>query len=105
MARRNAEMRTRSPRSSRISSTDARYARASSRVRRSAAWQADALGDLRDRTHIEELVVVAGHEYHALVIAHVDGQRDPHVGEHDRVVEWNQLQQRLWAGRGRSGVG
>src|SRR5438132_912446 len=67
-----------------------------------AAGQADALGDLRDRAHLEELVVVAGHEHHALVIAHVDRERNAHVGEHHGVVERDQAQQRLLLAAGQS---
>ena len=57
-----------------------------------AAGQADLLGDLGDRAHLEELVLVAGDEHDALVIADVDRERDAHVGEHDGVVERDQPQ-------------
>ena len=60
-----------------------------------AAGQADLLGDLGDRADLEELVLVARHEHDALVIADVDRQRDAHVREHDRVVEWDQAQDLL----------
>ncbi len=66
-----------------------------------AAGQADLVGDLGDRAHLEELVLVAGHEHHALVIADVDGERDPHVGEHHRVVERDQTQALLGLALGR----
>ena len=60
-----------------------------------AAGQADLLGDLGDRADLEELVLVTRHEHDALVLADVDRQRDPHVGEHDGVVERDQPQDRL----------
>ncbi len=65
-----------------------------------AAGEADLLGDLGDRADLEELVLVARHENDALVVAHVDGERDAHVGEHDGVVERDQPH----AGRGRGGL-
>ena len=57
-----------------------------------AAGQADLLGDLGDRADLEELVLVTGDEHDTLVVADVDRQRDPHVREHDRVVEGDQPQ-------------
>jgi len=60
-----------------------------------AAGQADPLGDLGDGADLQELVLVAGDEHDALVLADVDGEGDPHVGEDHRVVERDQPQQRL----------
>ncbi|MGH2902246.1 MAG: LON peptidase substrate-binding domain-containing protein [Solirubrobacteraceae bacterium] len=51
-----------------------------------------ALADLCHRADLEELVLVAGDEHDALVLADVDRQRDAHVGEHDGVLERNQTQ-------------
>ena len=60
-----------------------------------AAGQAHVVGDLGDRADLEELVLVAGHEHDVLVLAHVDRQRDPILGEDDRVLERDQAQQLL----------
>ena len=60
-----------------------------------SAGQADLLGHLGDRADLEELVLVTWHEQDTLVLADVDGQRDAHVGEDDRVVERDQTQQLL----------
>ena len=67
-----------------------------------AAGQADVVLDLGDGADLEELVLVAGDEHDALVVADVHGERDPHVGEHDGVVERDQPQQlaRLRLGAG-----
>jgi len=61
-----------------------------------AAGKTDLLGHLGDRADLEELVLVAGHEHDALVIADVDRQRDAHVGEDDGVIERDQPQNLLW---------
>ncbi len=60
-----------------------------------AAGQADLIANLGDRADLEELVLVAGDEHDTLVIAHVDGQRDAHAGEHDGVLERDQTQRLL----------
>ena len=60
-----------------------------------AAGQPQLLGDLGHGAHLEELVLVAGHEHDALVIAHLDGQRDAHAGKHDSVLERDQAQRLL----------
>ena len=79
----------------RFGGADQRAVLAGDGHRATAAGQADLLGDLRDGAHLEELVLVAGHEHDALVIADVDGQRDAHVGEHDGVVKRDQAHTRL----------
>ena len=70
-----------------------------------AAGQAQAIGDLGDRADVEKLVLVARHQHDALVIADVLGQRDPHVREHDRVLERDQSQHGLGLGGVRLGLG
>ena len=64
----------------------------------SSARQADLLGDLSDRAHVDELVVVARDEHHSLVLPDVDRERDPHVGKHDGVIQRDQSQERLLLG-------
>ena len=51
-----------------------------------AAGQAHVLGHLGHGAHGGELVALARDQQHALLVAHVDGQRHGHVGEDDRVV-------------------
>jgi hypothetical protein len=55
-----------------------------------AAGQAHAVGDLGDGAYARELVSLAGHEDHALLVADVDRQRHGHVREDDRVVDRDQ---------------
>ena len=58
----------------------------------------------RIRADLEKLVVVARHEHDALVVAHVDRERDAHVREDDRVVKRDQAQRLLWLRRGTRAV-
>ena len=126
--RRNAPIRWSAPRSSRISSTTARYSRSSARIcsplgslvlvrldldaqvaagagaggpdrrpvqaldgdRLGAAGQLHALGHGRDRADAGELVFVARHQDDPLLVAEVEGERDAHTREHDRVVQWHE---------------
>ena len=50
------------------------------------------VGDLGNGADLEKLVLVAGHEHHVLVLAHVDRERDAHAGEGDGVIERDQPQ-------------
>jgi hypothetical protein len=52
-----------------------------------AAGQPDALGDAGDRAHARVLALMARHEQDPLLVAGVDGQRDVHGREDDRVVQ------------------
>ena len=52
-----------------------------------AAGQPDAVGDLGDGADLRVLVLVLGHEQHALLVADVDGEGDVHVGEDDDVFQ------------------
>ena len=52
-----------------------------------AAGQADAVGHLGDGADLRVLVLVLGHEQHALLVADVDGQGHVHVGEDDDVFQ------------------
>ena len=52
-----------------------------------AAWQPDAIGDLGDGADLRVLVLVLGHEQHALLVADVDGEGHVHVGEDDDVFQ------------------
>ena len=52
-----------------------------------AAGEADAVGDLGDGADLRVLVVVLGHEQHAILVADVDGEGDVHVGEDDDVFQ------------------
>src|SRR5439155_17726803 len=69
-----------------------------------SAGQPYALRHLGDRAHLQELVLVPGHEYHALVVAHVDRERDAHAGEHHGVIQRNQPQRLLGLARGACAV-
>ncbi len=55
-----------------------------------AAGQSHAIGDLGDGADASVLAVVHGNEQHALLVAHVDRQRDGHVREDDDVFERNE---------------
>ena len=57
------------------------------RDRATAAGEADAIGDLGDGADLRVLVLVLGHEQHALLVADVDGEGDVHVGEDDEVFQ------------------
>ena len=57
-----------------------------------AAGEADAVGDLGDGADLRVLVVVLGHEQHALLVADVDGEGDVHVGEDDDVFQGDEQQ-------------
>jgi len=59
---------------------------------RDTAREPDLIGDICDGAHLREVVLVTGHQEHALVAAGVDGQRDVHVGEDDRVFQRYQPQ-------------
>jgi len=63
--------------------------------RAAATGQSDLLGDLGDRADLEELVLMTRDEHDLRVLAHVDRQRDPHVREHDGVVEGDEPQTAL----------
>ncbi len=93
-----------------LGSADQRAVLAGERDRAPAAGQADVVVDLGDRADLEEVVLVARDEHYALVVADVDRERDPHVGEHDRVVHRDQSQDGLGlglrcGGGARSGLG
>ena len=75
-----------------LGGADQRAVLAGDRDGMAAAGQPQLLGDLGDRADLEELVLVTRDEHDALVIADVDGQRDAHAGEHDRVLERDQAQ-------------
>ncbi len=77
---------------------DQRAVLAGDRDRVPAAGQSQPLADLCDRADLEELAVVARNKHDALVLADLDRQRDPHVREHDRVLERDQPQGLLWDG-------
>src|SRR4029078_315491 len=51
------------------------------------AGKPDAVRHLRDGADLRVLVVVLGHEEHAILIADVDGEGDVHVGEDDDVFQ------------------
>ncbi len=51
------------------------------------AGETDAVRHLRDRADLRVLVVVLGHEQHAILVADVDGEGDVHVGEDDDVFQ------------------
>jgi hypothetical protein len=57
-----------------------------------AAWQADVVHHVGDRTDGGEVAVVTRHQEHPLLVAHVDRERGAHVREDDQVVEWDQHQ-------------
>ena len=59
---------------------------------RDAAGQAHTFGDLGDRADLCVLAVVPWHEQHALLVAHVGGDRDVHVREDDDVVKRDKQQ-------------
>ena len=59
-----------------------------------AARQSDAIGDLGNRSHARVLVLVLGHEQHAVLVADVDRQGHVHVREDDDVVQGHQQQLR-----------
>ncbi len=84
-----------------LGGADQRAVLAGDRDSAAAAGEADLLGDLGDRADLEELVLVAGNEHDALVVADVDRQRDAHRWEHDSVVERDQPQDLLGLGWGR----
>ena len=69
---------------------DAAAVQALERHGTAAAGQADALDDVGDGAHAGELVALARHEHHALVVADVDRERHGHVGEDDGVVYGDQ---------------
>jgi hypothetical protein len=52
-----------------------------------AAGQLDAFGDFGDRAHARELLLVPGHEQHALVLADVHGERERHAREDHGVIK------------------
>ena len=52
-----------------------------------AARQPDAIGDLGDGADLRVLVLVLGHEQHALLVADVDSEGHVHVGEDDDVFQ------------------
>ena len=60
------------------------------RDRAAAAGKAHAVDDIGHGADARELVALARHEDHALLIAGLDRQRHRHIGEDDRVVDWNQ---------------
>ena len=70
-----------------------------------ATGQAQPVGDLGNRADVEELVLMTRHEHDTLVIADLLGQRDPHVREHNRVLERDQPQDGLGLGGVRLGLG
>jgi hypothetical protein len=78
---------------------------AGERHRASAAGEAQAVVDLGDRADLQELVLVARHEHHALVVLDLHRERDAHVGEDDRVVHRDQPQQGLARVAGARGGG
>ena len=55
-----------------------------------AAGQADAVGDLGDGADGGEVLLVPGHEQHALLLAGVHGERERHAREDDGVVQRDQ---------------
>ena len=55
--------------------------------RAAPAREADAVRHLRDGPDLRVLVVVLGHEQHAILVADVDGEGDVHVGEDDDVLQ------------------
>ena len=57
-----------------------------------AAGQAHPLDDLGHGADARERVLGARHEHHTLLVADVDGERDGHVREDDRVVDRDQQQ-------------
>ena len=57
-----------------------------------SAGQADAVRHLGDGADLRVLVVVLGHEQHALLVADVDGEGDVHVGEDDDVFQGDEQQ-------------
>jgi hypothetical protein len=59
------------------------------RHRTRAARQLHAIDDLGDRAHGCELLLVPGHEQHALLIADVYSERQRHAREDDRVFHWD----------------
>ena len=52
-----------------------------------AAGKADPIGHLGDGADLRVLVLVLGHEQHALLVADVDGEGHVHVGEDDDVFQ------------------
>jgi hypothetical protein len=60
--------------------------------RAAAAGEAHSLDDVRDRADARELVALARHQDHALLVADIDCQRDRHVREDDGVVNRDQQQ-------------
>ena len=60
--------------------------------RATAAGEADAIGHLGDGADLRVLVVVLGHEQHAILVADVDGEGDVHVGEDDEVFQGDEEQ-------------
>ncbi len=69
-----------------LGGADQRAVRSRDRDGVAAAGQPQLIAHLGDRADLEELVLVARDEHDALVIAHLDGQRDAHAGEHDCVL-------------------
>ena len=62
------------------------------RDRATAAGEPDAIGDLGDGADLRVLVLVLGHEQHALLVADVDGEGHVHVGEDDDVFQGDEQQ-------------
>ena len=69
------------------------------RDRASTAGQPDAVGHLGDGADGRVLVVVLGHEQHALLVADVDGEGDVHVREDHEVLQGHEQQPRLFGAR------
>ena len=57
-----------------------------------AAGEPNAVGDLGDGADLRVLVLVLGHEQHALLVADVDGEGHIHVGEDDDVFQRDEEQ-------------
>jgi hypothetical protein len=53
--------------------------------------------NLGDGAHVGVVTVVYGNEQYALVVPRVDGERDGHVGEDNRVFKWDQEQTRHYS--------
>ena len=62
------------------------------RDRATAAGETNAVGDLGDGADLRVLVLVLGHEQHALLVADVDGEGHVHVGEDDDVFQRDEEQ-------------
>jgi hypothetical protein len=53
------------------------------------AGETNSLADVCDGADGGKFILMTGHEQHALLVGGVDGQRDGHAGEDDRIVERN----------------